>query len=75
MKQITLTVEESLYNFYKKVGQQAGGLHRKRSCRMLFSNWRGVGIECTHKIKRGVALEYTQHLPPSEEGGSFLCVC
>ena len=26
MKQITLTMEESLYNFYKKVGQQAGGL-------------------------------------------------
>lgn len=26
MKQITLTMEENLYNFYKKVGQQAGGL-------------------------------------------------
>ena len=26
MKQITLTMEESLYNFYKMGGQQAGGL-------------------------------------------------
>ena len=47
MKQITLTMEESLYNFYKKVGQQAGWTFTGKDMSDALSNWRGVGIECT----------------------------
>ncbi len=54
MKQITLTMEESLYNFYKKVGQQAGGLSpEKVTSDALFKLAGELALNALHKNQKG----------------------
>ena len=54
MKQITLTMEESLYNFYKKVGQQAGGLSpEKVMSDALFKLAGELALNALHKNQKG----------------------
>lgn len=54
MKQITLTMEESLYNFYKKVGQQAGGLSpEKVMLDALFKLAGELALNALHKNQKG----------------------
>lgn len=54
MKQITLTMEESLYNFYKKVGQQAGGLlPEKVMSDALFKLAGELALNALHKNQKG----------------------
>ena len=53
MKQITLTMEESLYNFYKKVGQQAGGLSpEKVMSDSLFKLAGELALNALHKNQK-----------------------
>lgn len=53
MKQITLTVEESLYNFYKRVGQQAGGLSpEKVMSDALFKLAGELALNAIHKNQK-----------------------
>ena len=53
MKQITLTMEESLYNFYKKVGQQAGGLSpEKVMSDALFKLAGELALNALHKNQK-----------------------
>ena len=54
MKQITLTMEESLYNFYKKVGQQVGGLSpEKVMSDALFKLAGELALNALHKNQKG----------------------
>ena len=54
MKQITLTMEESLYNFYKKVGQQAGGPSpEKVMSDALFKLAGELALNALHKNQKG----------------------
>lgn len=54
MKQISLTMEESLYNFYKKVGQQAGGLSpEKVMSDTLFKLAGELALNALHKNQKG----------------------
>ncbi len=54
MKQITLTMEESLYNFYKKVGQQAGGLSPENVMSdALFKLAGELALNALHKNQKG----------------------
>lgn len=39
MKEAVLPVEEFLYAFYEKVGQQAGGIPAEKSWRTPCSSW------------------------------------
>lgn len=58
MKQITLTMEESLYNFYKKVGQQAGGLSpEKVMSDALFKLAGELALNALHKNQKGQCTE------------------
>ena len=54
MKQITLTMEESLYNFYKKVGQQAGGLSPEKVMSHAHFKLAGeLALNALHKNQKG----------------------
>ena len=77
MKQITLTMEESLYNFYKKVGQQAGGLSpEKVMSDALFKLAGELALNALHKNQKGQCTFWQAQKTPSAAGeGSFLCVC
>ena len=58
MKQISLTMEESLYNFYKKVGQQAGGLSpEKVMSDALFKLAGELALNALHKNQKGQWLD------------------
>ena len=73
MKQITLTMEESLYNFYKKVGQQAGGLSpEKVMSDALFKLAGELALNALHKNQKGNVL-LTRKLPSAAGEGVF-CV-
>ena len=54
MKQITLAMEESLYNFYKKVSQQAGGLSSEKVMSdALFKLTGELALNALHKNQKG----------------------
>ena len=54
MKQISLTMEESLYNFYKKVGQQAVGLSpEKVMSDAVFKLAGELALNALHKNQKG----------------------
>jgi len=39
MRKVIITIEDYLYEFYKKVGENAGGLMPERSWQMRCSSW------------------------------------